>query len=329
MSDKADDSADRILESNTDNIIQPFQLESTNLRGRIVRLGSVLDDIISAHSYPDVVNQLVGETLTLTALLSSMLKYEGVFTLQAQGDGPIGMLVGDITTAKHLRGCASFDVDRLDKAMQQLSALDVNEKAQNHLAQLLGKGYMAFTVDQGEHSDRYQGIVELKGASLIDCVHHYFSQSEQIGTGVKMAVGKRDGKWRAAGIMLQNMPEDEEEDWQSNLDEDDWRRTMILLDSCSEDELLSPELGENMLLLRLFHEEGVRVFDAEPVIKSCRCSSERVENVLLSLNDDDLDHITKEGSISMTCEFCSHEYVFDVKTIKKRIKDMLGAQGAR
>lgn len=323
MSDEDRQEQDNPLFDNTDNIIQSFQLEQTSLRGRIVRLGSVLDDILSAHDYPDVVNQMVGETIALTALLSSMLKYEGVFTLQAQGDGPIGMLVGDITSARQLRGCASFNEERLVKAMDQLSALSVDERSQNQLAQLLGKGYIAFTVDQGGETDRYQGIVELKGASLIDCVQHYFTQSEQIGTGIKMAVGKRDGQWRAAGIMVQHMPDDDSgEGWHSNLNEDDWRRTMILLDSCTRDEFLNPELGENMLLVRLFHEEGVRVFPAEPVIKECRCSSDKVERVLCSLSEDDLDHITVDGQITMTCEFCSRDFIFEEKPFRDKLRKM-------
>lgn len=323
MSDDTGAETGNPLFDNNDNIVQSFQLEETSLRGRIVRLGSVLHDILEAHKYPDVVNQMVGETLTLCALLSSMLKYEGIFTLQAQGDGPINMLVADMTSAHKLRGCASFNEERITAALEQLSALSVDERSQNQLAQLLGKGYIAFTVDQGEHTERYQGIVELKGASLIDCVQHYFSQSEQIGTGIKMAVGKRDGQWRAAGIMLQHVPDDDgtKENWTSNLNEDDWRRTMILLDSCTEDELLSPELGENMLLVRLFHEEGVRIFPAEQVKKECRCSKEKVEQVLHTLSEDDLDYIAKEGKITMTCEFCSRDFVFDDKPFRDKLKE--------
>lgn len=308
---------------NTDNIVQPFQLEQSNIRGRIVRLGSVLDDVLGAHDYPDAVNQLVGETLTLCALLSSMLKYEGVFTLQTQGDGPMGMLVADITSDMEVRACAHFDEERLTGAVEQIAAMSVDESAQNQLAQLLGKGYIAFTVDQGEYADRYQGIVELKGASLIDCVQHYFTQSEQINTGIKMAVGQRDNQWRASGIMLQTLPEDDpdHETHSSNVDEDSWRRSMILLDSCTEDEFLNPELGENMLLLRLFHEEGVRIFEPQKVTKECRCSPERVENILIGFGQDDIDHITEEdGSIIMTCEFCSHDFIFHADDISKKIK---------
>ena len=134
---------------NSDNTIQPFQLETTNLRGRIVRLGSVIDDILSAHDYPDVVSHIMGETLLLTALLSSMLKYDGIFTLQTQGDGPISRLVADMTTDGDLRGCAAFDEDRIKQATVQIAALKKNESAQNQLAQLLGKGYIALPSIRG------------------------------------------------------------------------------------------------------------------------------------------------------------------------------------
>lgn len=305
-----------------DNIIQPFQLEASDFRGRIVRLGSTIDDIIRAHNYPDRVNRLLGETLTLTALLSSMLKYDGIFTLQTSGDGPIKMLVADMTTAGDLRGCATFDIDRLEAATEQLAAFEKEEGNENQMAQLLGKGYIAFTVDQGQNTDRYQGIVELKGSSLTDCVHHYFAQSEQIETGIKMAVGKRNGKWRAGGIMLQHIPEEGGEKGvkTSQIDEDDWRRSMVLLESCKEDEFLDEELGENMLLLRLFHEEGVRVYEPQKIQKQCRCSEERVRTVLDSLSTEDIEHVTKKGEITMTCEFCSRDYVFDANEITRTLK---------
>ena len=306
-----------------DNVVQGFQLESTNLRGRVVRLGSVLDDVLSAHDYPNPIAHLVAETMTLTALLSSMLKYDGIFTLQTSGDGPVKMLVSDMTSAGDLRGCASFDPERLEHAREQLSALKAVESSQNHLAQYLGKGYIAFTVDQGGggEGDRYQGIVELEGASLVDCVQHYFNQSEQIKTGIKMAVGLRDGKWRAGGVMVQRMPEEGGErgvkESLSNLDQDDWRRTMVLLDSCKEDELLDEGLHSNVLLRRLYHEEGVRVFEPLSVQKNCRCNVQKVENVLSMMSQEDLEYAAEDGKITMTCEFCSEDYVFEVSNFLK------------
>jgi len=305
-----------------DNVIQTFQLDKSSLRGRCVRLGSVLNEILEPHQYPNPVAHLVAETVTLTLLLSSMLKYEGIFTLQTKGDGPVSMLVADVTSEGKVRACASFDEERLEGARQQLSALKATEASQNHLAQYLGKGYIAFTVDQGEHAERFQGIVELDGASLVDCVQHYFNQSEQIGTGIKMAVGQDSkGEWRSGGLMLQKMPEDDGnlEMPLGNMDEDAWRRVMILMDSCTEDELLDPDLHSNVLLYRLFHEEQVRVFDPVEVSKECRCSDEKVRSMLSMMSDEDLNYMEKDGEISMRCEFCSYEYVYDRKAVTAKV----------
>lgn len=314
----------------TGNIIRPFQLEASSLRGRIVRFNNVLDDILKPHDYPDVVSQLLGETITLCSLLSSMLKYEGIFTLQTSGDGPISMLVADMTSDGGIRGCATYDAARLEKLSKQMAAFsdEVDGTSDNHLAQLLGKGYIAFTVDQGKHAERYQGIVELKGKSLVDCVQHYFTQSEQIDTGIMLAVGQ-DAKenWRSAGIMVQHMPEEGgtkaergEKNFDINLEEDDWRRTMILMGSATREELLAEDLNSHDILIRLFHEEGVRVFTPTPLSHQCRCSIEKVENMLLMMPEDDRDHVVVEGKISMVCEFCSKEYTLDPADITAKIK---------
>lgn len=308
------------------DMIRPFQLETSSLRGRIVRFNEVLDDILKAHDYPPIVNQLLAETITLCAMLSSMLKFDGIFTLQTQGDGPISMLIADVTSKGGIRACASFDAERVEIANKQLAAFSrqgAGEGSDNHLAQLLGKGHIAFTVDHGLKTERYQGIVELKGKSLVECVQHYFTQSEQIDTGIKMAVGQREGKWRSAGIMLQHMPEIGGENAPergvretSNLDEDDWRRAMILMQSCTENELLSPELNAHAILIRLFHEEGIRIFDPVMVRHQCRCSQERVENVLKMMPDEDQEEMTEEGVVTMKCEFCSTDYKVNMKAKK-------------
>lgn len=292
-----------------DNFVQSFELESSRLRGRIVRLGSVLDDILNAHkTYPEDVLQLTGETLALCVMLSSMLKYDGIFTLQAQGDGPVPMLVADITTGGKIRACASFKPERL-----------AAEPHAGNLAALLGKGYMAFTVDQGENTERYQGIVELKPDSLIASVQHYFTQSEQISTGMVMKVARVHGQWRASGIMVQQMPEESDRynKGESNIHEDDWRRTMVLLGSVKDEELTDPALNAEDLLYRLFHEEGVRVYEAQELTKTCRCSPERVENILSTMSDEDIDDMIVDGKIVMTCEFCSRDYTFDPAQFKK------------
>lgn len=300
-----------------DNYIQPFQIEETTLRGRAVRLGDQLNAILSAHDYPYPVAHLVAETTVLTMLLSSMLKYDGIFTLQARGDGAVSMIVADMVSNGDLRACATFDDTRLSLSRDALSALKTPEGSDNHLAQYLGQGYLAFTVDQAGHEERYQGIVPLEGSSLVDCVQYYFTQSEQIRTGIKIAVGLRDGAWRGAGIMLQTIPENDgnqENVHIGNVQEDGWRRAMTLLGSCTEDELLDQMLPTNDLLFRLFHEDGVRVYEPMAVRKKCRCSSERVEAVVATLSEEDRTYLIKDGAIEVSCEFCSALYRLDPKT---------------
>jgi molecular chaperone Hsp33 len=286
----------------TDCVI-PFQLEVSGLRGRIVRLNRVVDDILSPHGYPDAVNRLLAETVTLCALLSSMLKYEGIFTLQTSGDGPVPMLIADMTSAGQVRGCAGIR----EGQKEHLAALP-----NTGISNLLGKGYIAFTVDQGSHAERYQGIVELKGETLVDSIQHYFAQSEQIGTGIVLAVGQgTDGHWQAQGIMLQQMPEERGKSPPGQAEEDDWRRAMILLQSCRNDEWLDPALTPHDILRRLFHEEGVRVYAPHPVTKGCRCDRARVESVLKMMSEEDRRDMTVDGKIVMTCEFCNTDFVFD------------------
>lgn len=286
-----------------------FDLERANLRGRILRLGKVLDTILSPHSFPEPIEKLLVETMTLSVLLSSMLKYEGIFILQTQSDGTLTRIVSDITSAGELRATASFD------RTEMLKLLEANPNPS--AADLLGKGYLAFTVDQGEFTDRYQGIVELK-QSLHESIHHYFSQSEQIGTAIKMAVGKgEDGKWRAGAIMLQHTPD------HSNIPQDDkpiaenWNRAQILLETCRDDELLDPKLHDETLLYRLFHEEGVIIYRPQRITKGCRCTPEKLKGVLDMLSDDDLEHAATDGKIIMTCEFCNKNFDFLKDEVKK------------
>jgi molecular chaperone Hsp33 len=310
MTDISDDITS--IATDADNIIQNFQLDNSSLRGRMVRLGSELDDIITSHEYPDIINQLVSETLAVAVSLASMLKYDGIFTLQIQTAGPITMLVADKTSAGHIRACASFNQEDLDALLKERDGEDIG------LDELLGKGHMAFTVDQGPDTERYQGIVELKGKTLVESVQHYFNQSEQIGSGIKMACAKIDGKWRASVIMLQHMPEDDvnHQAGSGNTIEDDWRRTMILLETCTEEELVSPELDAPALLFRLFHEEGLRIFEPKFVKKKCRCEKERLLGAVRMMPQDDIDHIFDEDSAKLKCEFCSKVYTITKDDLK-------------
>jgi molecular chaperone Hsp33 len=287
-----------------DDLVQPFQIDPFALRGRLVRLGPAIDRILSQHDYPEPVAVLLGEAITLAVLLAGALKYDGVFTLQTKGDGPIRLMVADVSTAGAVRGYAQYDRVRLDAAPAG-SAGSVPD--------LLGAGYIAFTVDQGEHTDRYQGIVELAGATLAECAGHYFRQSEQLQAGIKLAVARdgADGAWRAGGLMLQRVPPEGGYGVIADDVEDGWRRAMVLMSSATAAELTDPILPPRRLLYRLFHEEGVRVYDTHPLAASCRCSRARIETILRAFPPEELDDMRKEKVITVTCEFCNRRYDFD------------------
>src|ERR1700722_6247924 len=208
-----------------DDLVQPFQIEPFALRGRLMRLGQALDTILIRHAYPAPVAQLLGEAIALSVARAGALKYDGVFTLQTKGDGPIKMMVADVTTAGALRGYAQFDAARLDAGAATLAAVP----------RLLGAGYLALTVDQGEHTERYQGIVELQGGTLAECVHHYFRQSEQVEAALKVAVAQvpdADGSkhWRAGALMIQRLPR-ESFTLESETEDDAWRRAAVFMSS--------------------------------------------------------------------------------------------------
>jgi molecular chaperone Hsp33 len=295
-----------------DDVVQPFQIESSNLRGRLVRLGATVDEILSAHDYPEPVAQLLGETVMLAAMMASALKYEGVFTLQAKGDAAVSMLVADITSGGDVRGYAKLHDDRLP------------EEGPYDVPALLGRGYLAFTVDQGEYSEPYQGIVELVGSTLADCLQHYFRQSEQVDAGLKLALGRRRGRWRAGGLMVQRLPDAPDFGFRASHEEDDWRRAMVLMESCTEGELLDPELPPNDLLFRLFHHDGVRVFRPAELRKGCRCSRTRAERILQALPMDEVRDCMIEGRVVITCEFCNATYEFDELALAEMEKRQRG-----
>lgn len=290
----------------TDDLVLPFQIEASRLRGRMVKLGPALDEILTRHAYPEPVARLLAETVALAVLLSSMLKYDGIFTLQTKGDGPIGLMVADITSVGDLRAYAQYDEEALRRAADDIAIAPAPA--------LLGKGHIAFTVDQGANTDRYQGIVELYGKTLADCVQHYFRQSEQIDTGLTVSVDQEngDGAWRAGGIMVQRLPQDPAERSPGSGQEDDWRRAMVLLASATGEELLSPGLAPSELLFRLFHEDGVRVWQAKALRFGCRCSRERVAAMLGSLPRAEVQDLKiDDGRVEVVCQFCSTAYHFD------------------
>ena len=287
-----------------DDLVQPFQIEGANLRGRLIRLGPVVDAVLTRHNYPEPVATLLGEALTLCATLASALKFEGVFTLQTKGDGPVSTLVVDYRSPGDLRGYASFDAAKLAAAEQRGGA---------PVPRLLGAGHLAFTVDQGPDTERYQGIVALEGATLAECAHAYFRQSEQLEAGIRIAVRRDRGKWRAGGLMLQRLPPEKLQDDEAM--DDAWRRALTFLGTVKDIELTDVGLSASELLFRLFQEDGVRVFDTHGLTGNCRCSVERLTSVLSSFSTAELAVMAVDGAIAVTCEFCNRHYNIDPATV--------------
>jgi molecular chaperone Hsp33 len=308
----------------TDDSVMPFEVAKLDLRGRVVRLGPAVDQILESHAYPPPVAKLLGEAVVLTAMLGSALKIDGRFILQTQSDGPVRMLVVDFTGPGSVRACARFDQERVAQAIKTGKA---------DAGALLGHGHLAMTIDQGTDMNRYQGLVALEGGSLEDAAHEYFRRSEQIPTRVRLAVaeelrqarGGASHRWRAGGIMLQFLPKAPERARVADLDpgdrpegielpsveEDDaWVEGRTLVSTVEDIELIDPALSSERLVYRLFHEPGVRVFRSSPLRAECSCSRETVEAMLKSFSQDDRDHMVEDGKISVTCEFCSANYLF-------------------
>jgi molecular chaperone Hsp33 len=291
-----------------DDLILPFQIEAPGLRGRLLRLGPLADEILNRHAYPAPVARLLAEMLALAGLLAGALKYEGVFTLQAAGKGPVRLMVADVSSGGTLRGYAQFDAARLPDAPDA------------SLPHLVGAGHLAFTVDQGDFTDRYQGIVDLAGATLTDCVHHYFRQSEQLQCALRVAVSNNAGAWRAGALMLQRLPP-AADSLEADAAEDGWRRALAFMASVRDGELTDAALAPESLLFRLFHEDGVRVFRAHPLVAGCRCSQERVERMLRAMPADELEAMQADEVSVITCEFCSRQYRFDRASIARLAAD--------
>jgi molecular chaperone Hsp33 len=306
-----------------DDIVLPFGTVRSRVSGRIVRLGPAVDRALAGHDYPEVVSETLGEALALTALLGHPLKPGGRLILQTKTDGPLGFLVTHYDAPGALRGYASFDRDKV-------AALAANGAVTP--GDLLGQGRMAMTIDPGGNLVSHQGIVALDGGSLTDAAHAYFRQSEQLPTFIRLAVarlrvagqsGGQAWRWRAGGLILQHVPrlggdpkpDETPEERDARLhgeDEDDWRRVSLLAATVEAHELIDPTLSPERLLMRLFHEEGVRVGDETPVAARCRCSRQRIESFLKGFTAEDLaDMRESDGAVTVTCEFCSSKYRFE------------------
>lgn len=295
-------SAPRVVE----DVCLPFIINNGAFRGRLVRLTGAVSEILKAHGDPAEVSALLAESVVAAVALASGLKYDGVFTLQVQGKGPVHTLVTDVTSAGEIRACARFDPERL--------AADLSKpRLPGGSHQLTGSsGYLAFTVDQGPDTERYQGIVALSGESLAESIHHYFRQSEQIESALKIAIGapREDGLWTAAAVFIQRMPEDGGRPIDRDDAEDAWRTAVILLGSLKDSEVLDLSLSAPQLLMRLYATVGLRLLEPRRIVAKCRCSRERSERILASFPIEEVRTYAQDGIVHMTCEFCRTDYAF-------------------
>jgi molecular chaperone Hsp33 len=298
--------ADLRAASHADDIVLPFRIEGTSLSGRLIRLGAAVDRVLRAHNYPLPVSMLLGETVALAGLIGSALKFDGTLTLQAQGDGPVSMLLANHRSPGQLRGYASFTQNHVALAKAIPSDLGL----------LLGSGHFALTIDPTDTKKRYQGIVPLEKNGLSACAIGYFTRSEQVPTLLRTAVGphyqlqRKDKQWRSGGIMIQRMAREGGKNTAARDEDNDWRRISRLLDTVEDHELLDPMLSPEQLLLRLFHDDRVRVFSPQSLEFACSCSRERIKSVLLRFNRDSLREMLVNGTISARCEFCNRGYDF-------------------
>ena len=300
----------------TKDTVMPFEVKPLGVRGRIVRLGPVIDDILQRHDYPPAVSALLAEAIALTAMLGATLKFDGKFILQTKTDGPVDMIVADFASPNGVRGYARFNREKLE-------ALDAPTQQE-----LLGNGYLAMTVDQGSDMERYQGIVPLDGTTLADAADTFFRQSEQIPTrlrlvsGPLLARGEKTTHWRSGAIMVQHLPAEggtspipfssgDNPEGEEELPEDDnWVKAKLLLDTVEHHELLDPTLTTEELLYRLYHEDGVTVYPPSGIVRHCTCSAEAVEAMLRNFSAGDRNDMIENGEIKVICEFCSSEYRF-------------------
>lgn len=312
-----------------DDLVLPFSVDELDVRGRVARMGPALDSILRKHDYPPAVSRLLGEAVVLNTLFATALKLDGRVILQLQSDGPVSLMVTDFSSPEDLRGYARFDADAV-----------AGLEPDHSLADLVGAGNMVLTIEPNATARRYQGVVPLDGASLEDVAHTYFTQSEQIPTMVRIAVaetlerqpgGEPRRVWRGGGVAVQFLPEasdrivvrdldpgDAPEDARRDEREDDdaWVEAAARAKSAQDHELVDPAISAERLLLRLFNQHDVRVFDPFSLTARCHCSIPRIETILKQFGDDDRQSMIENGTINVTCEFCNTQYKFDPDTLK-------------
>ncbi len=314
-----------------DDLILPFQLDRSDIRGRAARLDGVLDHVLNLHNYPLEVSAQVAEAAILTAMMGQTIKLRWKLSLQIRGDGPLRIIATDYYGPQNegeparLRAYASFDEDRLD----QIEGTGFDK---------IGKGMFAVLIDQGQGMQPYQGITPIAGASLSECAETYFAQSEQLPTKFHTVAAQAtapgdDQSWRAGGLMIQHLPKSSpsvsDDIGTSSSDEllaakdliegderEDWNRAVILMDSAEEIELIGPHVSQTQLLYRLFHEESPRVFDPQPIVFGCTCNEDKVRQTMSIYSAKDIRKMTADdGMVTADCQFCSAHYELDPDTL--------------
>ena len=289
----------------TTDVALGVTIPSRDARGRLARLGPVIDAVLANHGYPPLIEKLLAEALTITALLGSLLKEkDGQLTMQAQTQGGIVDLMVCDYLAGNLRGYVRFDREKLADASRNPA-----------LKELFGDGYLAITFDQPHAKERYQGIVPLEGKDLAEAAQSYFAQSEQIPSLVRLAVEKKDDHWTAGGLLFQHLPEGEEgrERLHTRLDHPDWPHVAILAGSVKPEELTDSKLPLDNLVWRLFHEEDeVLTLPATPLAKGCRCDPDYVRSVIRRFPAEErAEMVGEDGMIKVDCAFCSTSFPID------------------
>ena len=312
-----------------DDTVLPFQLDASDIRGRVARLDGVLEQVLKQHDYPPMIEGLVAEMALLTALIGQTVKLRWKLSLQVRGSGPARLIATDYYgptedgQPARIRAYASYDADRLDESADAFSQI--------------GQGYFAILIDQGQGMTPYQGITPIAGGSLAACAQTYFAQSEQLPTRFELTYGLSQlagegTHWRAGGIMLQHMPKAsphvsgeggsgddgllEATDILDGDEGENWNRANLLLDTVDELELIGPSVAPTELLVRLFHEEKPRVYDAQPVKFGCSCSEDKVRQSLSIYSSKEIGTmVTDKGTVTADCQFCGSHYVFDPDTL--------------
>lgn len=274
----------------------PFQLELSGIRGRFVRLGATIDEILTGHAYPRAIGEQLGQMLLFAGGLAGGLKFDGTFSLQIKGDGIVRMMVADCSNDGRMRGYASYDAARLGSADQGVG--------------IFGKALLALSVDQTRiGGEIQQGIVSLDGESLTDAMLAYFRNSEQIRTGIKLDLVRdpETGAWRGGAIVLQALPQAQGQS--SQVTDELWNEAMIFLSTVTGEELTDPTIAAHDVLFRLFHEQGVRVYSTIGLRAQCSCSEARVIGMLRNFTPDALEEMRMEdGGIEVSCQFCNRLY---------------------